>query len=165
MSVLLLLIQAEFDNRELIAVALIVFGTILDFLDGYLARKLNAVSENGKQLDSFADLITFGIAPICLIFYSSLCGHSIVSLIAITGGCAIYVIAGAYRLARFNLSDDTGFYKGLPITIAGGVLSLYCVALFYFAREQHSSFFLIFTIVILILLSLLMVCKFRIKKL
>ena len=57
-----------FEGEIYFASLCILFGTVLDFLDGLTARILNAYSEIGKQLDSFADMVTFGIAPAMILF-------------------------------------------------------------------------------------------------
>lgn len=105
----------------------ICLAAIVDFLDGLIARLLNATSEMGKQLDSLADLVSFGVAP-GLILYELL----IISFAATPSAppmnswyllpALLVPCAGAYRLARFNLG--TGFsteFEGLPIP-AGGIL-------------------------------------------
>ena len=66
----ILSIFMAFSGHLDVACYLIYFAAILDFLDGFLARKLNKMSELGKQLDSLADMVTFGVAPgvlICII--------------------------------------------------------------------------------------------------
>ncbi|UAY54034.1 CDP-alcohol phosphatidyltransferase family protein [Arachidicoccus terrestris] len=104
----------------------ICLAAVVDFLDGLIARLLAASSEMGKQLDSLADLVSFGLAP-GLILYEFLQ----ISFAATRGVSVNYwyllpalliPCAGAYRLARFNLG--TGFsteFEGLPIP-AGGIL-------------------------------------------
>ena len=63
-----LAIYAVFAQRFSIAVLLICFGLVFDLLDGWAARKLNAVSPFGKELDSLADIVTFGVAPAILAY-------------------------------------------------------------------------------------------------
>jgi len=107
------------------AVLLIGLGLICDFLDGYCARKLNAASALGKELDSLADLVTFGIAPAVLIYVSSL--HEVRVFGAVC--CMVYVCCCALRLARFNVSQSglSGFV-GMPTPLAA-VLVLIGVSL------------------------------------
>ncbi len=114
---------------ESIALASIFIGlaAVVDFLDGFLARLLKADSEMGKQLDSLADLVSFGVAP-GLIMYQFLrlaiaaepdgLDSSVIWLLP-----ALFLpVAAAWRLARFNIDTDQKFYfKGLPAP-AGGLL-------------------------------------------
>ncbi len=98
---------------------LIGLGGLFDFLDGFLAKKLNAISELGKQLDSLADLVTFGVAP-AVLYYQHISPHNYLGIIS-----ASFIPAfGAYRLAKFNISaDQKDSFKGLPIP-ANGVFFL-----------------------------------------
>ena len=144
-----LLIQTNFSEKVTISASLIILGGICDFFDGYLARKLNAVSNLGKQLDSFADLITFGIAPIFLLNY-------LTSQVYITIISGLFLIAGIYRLARHNITSLNDYFSGLPITAAGILLVVYA-AIFSHAHT-------IITILFIILLASLMVSKVKIRK-
>lgn len=102
------------------ACLLILLAAVVDGVDGLLARRLGAESDLGKQLDSFADLISFGVAP-ALITLS----HSAVRALGWPSYAALclYVLAAAYRLARFNLGDFKEYFLGLPITAAGAILT------------------------------------------
>lgn len=110
------------DGNFLMAAILIMLGSILDVLDGQLAIRLNAVSDIGKELDSLADVITFGVAPTMLIYHLLL----IVGVdrhVAILSSLA-FVMAGALRLARFNtiVSDRNAYFKGMPIPMGSALL-------------------------------------------
>ena len=104
-------------------------AAILDFFDGLVARWLNADSLLGKQLDSLADIVSFGVAP-AMILYQLLRISYIqeetaldTSLLALAPAL-IFPCAGAYRLARYNLdiSDHSGF-RGVPIPAVGLVVA------------------------------------------
>lgn len=108
-----------------VACFLILLGGFFDSIDGRLARKLKVESEIGKQLDSFADNITFGITPMCVF----LALHSIgqdnrVSLPEIMIA-TFYIACTVYRLARYNVSEHMDYFMGLPSTAAGMIMSLY----------------------------------------
>lgn len=109
-----------FENRFFLAAILILVGTLLDRCDGKVARKLEATSIFGEELDSLADLITFGLAPSLLLWAIQLHKLHILGMIV----CIIYILAGAFRLARFNSSEKNGIFIGVPITIAGGLLAI-----------------------------------------
>jgi len=108
---------------------MIVWCGLLDTMDGVAARVLNATSSFGAEFDSMADLVSFGVAPAMLVFNLGLqyggveleSGQFWVLLAA----CGVFVLAGAMRLARFNLTSDVphgGWFTGIPITVAGGGL-------------------------------------------
>lgn len=101
--------------------AFIIVGMLLDGLDGRIARYLGVSSEFGKELDSLSDLVTFGVAPAFVTYTLALEEFGIIGImIAFT-----FPLAGAIRLARFNVVDSTpGFFIGMPITMAGGILTI-----------------------------------------
>jgi len=108
---------------------MIVWGVLLDFLDGTTARLLKANSLFGVQFDSFADFVVFGIAPSALIYN---CTATLAnwqdSTTWLALCCAAYAVATAARLARFNvtveqLADDV--FLGVPCTMVGGMLSTF----------------------------------------
>jgi len=112
-------------EKMMIASWLIFGAAIIDFLDGFVARWMNCSSEMGKQLDSLADVVSFGVAP-GLIIYQFLR----LSFAQHDGGLDIssafllpaFLVpcAGAYRLARFNIDTDQSYgFKGVPIPAAG----------------------------------------------
>lgn len=88
-------------------------AAIFDFCDGASARLLHAYSDTGKELDSLADLVSFGVAPAMLIFnlMSAYSDHEWLMY------AALFIPAmGALRLARFNVDDSQATtFKGLPI--------------------------------------------------
>ncbi len=110
------------DGDFLLAAILILLGAILDVLDGHLAVRLDAVSDIGKELDSLADVVTFGVAPTMLV-YHLLLSVGVNQYLAIFSSLT-FVVAGAYRLARFNVraSDRMGYFQGLPIPMAAALL-------------------------------------------
>jgi len=108
---------------------MIVWCGLLDVLDGLAARLLKATSDFGAEFDSMADLVAFGVAPGMLVLQA---GMEIGGVELDTGAfwvlvvsVGVFVLAGAMRLARFNLATDkppSGWFTGLPITAAGGGL-------------------------------------------
>jgi CDP-diacylglycerol--serine O-phosphatidyltransferase len=108
------------QERYSLAVLLILLAALCDVMDGLLARMLNCSSEFGKQLDSLADIISFGVAPTFLILLYRLENvHWIGPAAAL-----VFVICGALRLARFNLLAPAKGFVGMPITAAGVILSM-----------------------------------------
>tara|TARA_B100001287_G_C22644838_1_gene512130 strand:+ start:678 stop:1358 length:681 start_codon:yes stop_codon:yes gene_type:complete len=107
-------------NSDLVLCSfLIVSGVLLDFLDGKIARYLKVESDFGKQLDSFADMVTFGIAPSVIIY----------KLLEISGSqytyLAVFVpIFSAIRLAKYNIDNKQGnYFIGLTTTVNALLLS------------------------------------------
>lgn len=120
-----------------LAAWLIFAAAIVDFLDGFVARLLNASSEMGKQLDSLSDVVSFGVAP-SVILYQLLR----VSFIKEENGLDVSIgwllpafivaCAGAYRLARFNLDNTQSYgFKGVPIPAAGLLIASFPLILHY----------------------------------
>ena len=100
------------------ALVLVLIGAVLDFLDGYLAKLLNAKSKIGVQLDSMSDLITFSLTPSILI-YDLLQNQS--PNFEFTPFFAFFIlIFSMIRLARFNTLPSKSYFLGLP-TPANGV--------------------------------------------
>jgi len=107
------------------AVYLILAASVFDFLDGFAARMLNAYSETGKQLDSLADMVSFGVLPAVFIYtlFKNLfmnqpddAGSFFQHLQWVVLATVLLVPAfSAIRLARFNIEEDQGtFFHGLP---------------------------------------------------
>lgn len=100
-------------------------AAVVDFLDGFVARWLRATSEIGKQLDSLADVVSFGVAPGMIVFqflrlsYAQQENGLDISLIWLVPAFVI-PCAGAFRLARFNIAPpSTKGFTGVPIPAAG----------------------------------------------
>lgn len=94
---------------------LILCGAILDLFDGMIARALNVISDFGKQLDSLADIVTFGIAPAVLI-YSSMMGNGVFEMMIIS----LIPLLAAVRLAKFNaVNANDVHFTGLPSPACG----------------------------------------------
>ena len=104
------------------AAACLAGGVIFDGLDGALARRLGVASPFGAQLDSLADMCTFGIAT-PVVVYTSLNGSA--PAVALAAACAVLAASAAIRLARFNVSPRDGrFFVGVPTTMTAAVLSV-----------------------------------------
>ena len=105
-------IRLGIDDKWAIAVSFIILAGILDMLDGRAARMLGADSRFGAQLDSLADLVSFGVAPGIIMYRWSLHQMDHLGWIA----ALIFCACGAIRLARFNVESvrDEGATKGNP---------------------------------------------------
>jgi CDP-diacylglycerol--serine O-phosphatidyltransferase len=99
------------------ALLFIILGAVFDFFDGMSARLLNVSSEIGKELDSLADDVTFGVAPSCIIFYELLVLDKQFGPLASVIPYLAFLVAAlsAVRLAKFNLDTrQTTSFIGLP---------------------------------------------------
>ncbi len=109
-----------FDGNLLLSAWFIAFAAIFDFLDGTLARLLNARSEVGLQLDSLADVISFGLAPAVIMFQLMQASNNIPFLYFseknLVAFLAFLITAfSALRLAKFNVDDSQqDSFLGLP---------------------------------------------------
>lgn len=148
------------SNGELKAAALLIIAAaIFDTLDGIAARLVKVASRFGVELDSLADVVSFGAAPSFLIYKAYLYqfgwyGIAISSMI---------VIFGAFRLARFNVNltdlETKGDFSGLPIPLQAITISFFVIS--FYRDGIISNPYSYFTIPIVVLLSFLMVSKIR----
>ena len=138
----------------------IFFGIFFDMADGRVARLTRTQSDFGVQMDSLADVITFGLAPAVIVHKWGLARLGLLgAVVAFT-----YVACGAIRLARFNVlaarsPGSKKFFIGLPIPLAAGVLvSLVMFHQLTYAapatREAH-------ILVLILVLSYLMISNVR----
>ncbi|NCT93474.1 MAG: CDP-alcohol phosphatidyltransferase [Chitinophagaceae bacterium] len=115
----------DLPERIYLASAFLALAAVIDFCDGFFARLLKVPSDMGKQLDSLADVVSFGVAP-GMIVYQFLrlslakevdgLDQSVLWLVP----ALILPCAGAYRLARFNIDTQQSYgFKGVPIPAAG----------------------------------------------
>lgn len=160
-------------NGDLLTASwLILAAMIFDFLDGFSARLLKAYSEIGKELDSLADVVSFGVAPALIIYhllsdslsvngsaFTNIAGVKTVILFIIP---AVMPVCAALRLAIFNLdSTQATTFKGLP-TPAN---ALAVISVVFAGYNTQSVLFNSFTgspvliIILTIILSLLMVSR------
>ena len=117
-------IVASHEGYYLLASAFIFAAALLDFMDGFFARILKAYSELGKQLDSLADMVSFGVAPAFIVYnlIKSVLLIEEVSLEDLTpenifylGSPFLLVVFSGLRLAKFNIDNrQTNSFIGLP---------------------------------------------------
>jgi len=165
------IITTQLGDLEL-AAWIIVWCGLLDVMDGVSARLLKATSNFGAEFDSMADLVSFGVAPAVLILNAGLQIGGVeydsdqfwLLLVAV----AVFVLAGAMRLARFNLtSEETtkGWFAGVPITAAGGGLISSIVLVLIHHEDIAASFPLhLYFPVLMFVLALLMISRIRFPK-
>ncbi len=167
-----------------VAAVFIFLGMIFDGLDGRIARLTRSVSDLGEQLDSMADMVTFGVAPafvairlaVVQVPYlaNTAAQDRLLDRVALVIAC-IYVCCAALRLARFNLDAQRGdqdavadhnYFKGLPSPgAAGTVAALILLHQHYFAHHEGAFWATQVTAVVMLAVTLLtalaMVSSFR----
>jgi len=151
---------------------MVVWCGLLDTMDGVSARVLKATSSFGAEFDSMADLVAFGVAPAMLVFNLGLqygdvelaTGQFWVLLLA----CGVFVLAGAMRLARFNLTSDVphgGWFTGIPITAAGGgLVSSMVIVMIRYSDISTGLPLHLYLPVLMFILAILMVSRIRFPK-
>lgn len=164
----------HFDN----AAKAIGFAVLFDGLDGRIARMTGTTSDFGRELDSLADVITFGIAPALLAWawgFSEMANGSSNPDLIITLGRAgavaafLFLIAGASRLARFNISlnpqpSNPGrpgkkYFVGMPIPAGAGVVA---AVVHYFSGDPLDRWPLaLLWLVVIVTVAYLMVSTWR----
>lgn len=165
------IVTSQLGELEL-AAWMIVWCGLLDVMDGLTARLLKATSSFGAEFDSMADLVAFGVAPAMLVLQA---GMQIGGVEADTGwfsvllvSIGIFVLAGAMRLARFNLSSHKpvkGWFSGVPITAAGGGLIATAVILLTRYDGVAGSLPLhLYLPILMVALALLMISTLRFPK-
>lgn len=159
-----------------LAAKMIGVAVLLDGLDGRIARMTNTTSEFGKEMDSLADVITFGLAPAVLAFtwgfqFVDITGSNFVREHLLQAGyfCAfLFLLCGAARLARFNVQTnpvpknpgrpDRKYFVGVPIPAAAGLVA----AVVYAASDPLRWWaFSIGVMALMSLLGFLMVSTWR----
>jgi len=118
--------DGSIPDRFLRAGVAILFGVLFDTMDGRVARMTKTESDFGIQLDSLADVITFGVAPAILVYKWALVPLGIVGVMV----AFVFATCGALRLARFNVMatknvKSSPHFVGLPIPLgAAGIVAL-----------------------------------------
>jgi len=163
------------DIPEKIWMASLFIGlaALVDFLDGFVARLLKASSEMGKQLDSLADVVSFGVAPGMIIYQFLRLSfakepNGLDTSIAWLLPAFIIPCAAAYRLAKFNIDDSQQYgFKGVPTPAVGILIASFPLIYWYTNNQSLNNLFLNkwFLYGIIVLLSYLMVSNLPIMAL
>src|SRR5574344_2477220 len=151
-----------------------ILCVLLDKLDGFAARLVDASSEFGAQLDSLADLVAFGLAPaFALFFHYTVCAvqwlFDNLSLLIVV--FSVYVLCAAMRLAKYNAMDSTcltDYFSGLPSTFAGAInviILSYFIFKGGFTTAATAPNLLFIPLFIMLLTALLMVSPLFLPKL
>lgn len=163
----------DLPEKMVLGSLFIGLAAVIDFFDGFVARLINASSEMGKQLDSLADVVSFGVAPSMIIYQFLRLAFAReengieVSVIWLLPAFII-AAAGAYRLARFNIDSSQQYhFKGVPIPAAGLLIASFPLIYWYSSTEAINTILLNKWVLyaVIVLLSWLMVSNLRIMAL
>lgn len=156
------MVMAFYGNFKWVVIWILI-AALFDFLDGFAARLLKVSSKLGVELDSLADVVSFGVAPASAVFIL-LNGFTpyppfLQPLQEYIPYLAFLIpVFSAYRLAKFNIDTrQTTSFLGLPTPANGLFWASYAYATNVYARED--GFYLYLTIVLIFLLSILMVSE------
>ena len=154
-------IRFALDEKFEFAIIAILFAALFDWLDGRIARLIKGTSEVGKELDSLADVISFGVAPAFIMYFWTLSSSGKFGWLL----CLIYVSCVALRLARFNVNSNQepswkdNFFEGVP-SPAGGILVLSPLILNLSNFDYIKIDYNVIVPIFFILTSLLLISKF-----
>jgi len=154
-------IRFALDGKFEFAILAIIFAALFDWLDGRIARLIKGTSEVGKELDSLADVISFGVAPAFIMYFWKLNELGRFGWLL----CLIYVSCVALRLARFNVNSNQepswrdNFFEGVP-SPAGGILVLTPLIVSVTSFDYITLNYDIIVPASFIVISLLLISKF-----
>jgi CDP-diacylglycerol---serine O-phosphatidyltransferase len=158
---IILAYKGNFEN----AVDMVLLAGILDMMDGRIARMTGTTSEFGKELDSLADFLSFGIAPALILYFWGF------SELGRFGWLFVFLLpfAGAIRLARFNIQAqvmDKRFFVGLPIpaAAAASLFPLYYLDADFLKMIRDSSHTLLISVKTTALLYVVLVAFFMVSR-
>lgn len=121
-----LAIVSVFHDNVMMLAGMVFLAAFFDFMDGMVARKLNAYSELGKQLDSLADMVTFGVVPGMVLhnMFVQYNAHEIITNIFLFSILKYFpfcvTVFAAFRLAKFNIDTrQTNSFLGMPTPAMG----------------------------------------------
>ena len=151
-----------------LSASLIFLAAIMDFLDGMLARVLNAKSPIGAQLDSLADIVSFGVAPAFVFFHTinmvlEMNGQSDLDYLAFSA--FVVPLFSAVRLAKFNIDENqTESFIGLPTPATGLLLASFPIMIIVCLADNKGLYYdlstnVYFLVSVAIVSSLLMVSR------
>ena len=146
----------KFNNPEG-AFLFIAMAAVFDFLDGFAARLLKAYSKIGAELDSLADVISFGLAPGCVV-YAYLTNHTPAANFSLFA--FLLPVFSAIRLAKFNVDTrQTTSFLGLPVPASGLFWSSFIPSIHWIADPFSPSVLLAIILVFVIVFCVLMVSE------
>lgn len=136
-----------------ISATLMIVSVVADIMDGKVARIINRQGDFGKQLDSLADTLSFGIAPAVFGYTFLVQVKADVPLLAVLA-FGIFILCGILRLARYNIMEDKAGWLGMPIVASG-----YIVPIIYFTHVPAVYYPYVYLV-----MGFLMISSIRIRR-
>ena len=130
---------------------MMLLSVIPDYMDGKVAKTMNQQNDFGRELDSLADTVSFGIAP-------AIFGFTLIQTPLAVLSFTVFLFCGILRLARYNIMNLKGAFQGMPITLNGIFIPVSYFIAYYF---KFSAAFLPY---LYLVLGILMVSNLRIKR-
>lgn len=146
---------AVMNGRFFAGAVAILLAAVFDGLDGKVARLVKGTSEFGVQLDSLADVVSFGVAPAVLVYHWQFIPYKQLGMMAMF----LFVACGALRLARFNVQTkkiSNVFFVGLPIPAAAAMIAS-SVLFLHKLGYRDFEYLSVISLVMVFLLAFLMV--------
>ena len=131
---------------------MLLLAVVSDYFDGKIAKVMNQQNEFGRELDSLADTISFGVAP-------AIFGFSLIQTPLAIISFTVFLFCGILRLARYNIMNLQGAFQGMPITMNGIIIPIA-----YLFRNSF-NIEIKFLPYLYLILGILMVSSFKVKKL
>ena len=154
-------IRFALDEKFEFAIIAIIFAALIDGLDGRIARLIKGTSKVGKELDSLTDVISFGVAPVFIMYFWKLNELGRFGWLL----CLVYVICVALRLARFNVNSSQepswkdNFFEGVP-SPAGGILVLTPLIVSLTGFDYFELNYNLIVPIFFVVISILLISKF-----
>ena len=139
------------EGRHDTASIMLMLAVVADYFDGKIAKIMSQQNEFGKELDSLADTVSFGVAP-------TIFGFTLIQTPLAIISFTVFLFCGILRLARYNIMNLKGTYQGMPITMNGIIIPL----TYLFRNFLHLQ--IRFFPYIYLVLGILMVSSLKIKK-
>jgi len=135
--------ESERGSVLAVSACMILGAMFFDALDGFTARILNAASLRGLQMDSLADMVTFGVAPAVLVAaMAHLHAATKLGLYMAWGLCGIYLACAAFRLARYNIHamvEKKSGEKFLGLPSPGAAAAVCAMVIFFFKYDNNTE--------------------------
>ena len=144
-------LKLAFEGNFEKALIFIVLASIVDALDGRIARLIKGTSRFGAELDSLTDFVNFGVCPCIILYFWTLNNFGFYGWII----SLIFIVSGCLRLARFNIDTENknnweiNFFTGVPVPAAAGLVLLPMIISF----SSFNEFFQISPIMILLIVT------------
>jgi len=132
-------------NRDLwLACLFLLLGVVFDFFDGKIAKRLKQSSDVGIELDSLADMVTFGVVPPVLVIAFHTGSNGIFPLWLMLPALA-FTYSSIWRLAKYNVQRDKSYFLGMPTTMNG----IFLPAIYFFGAADFMWIYLVVAAVLM----------------